>query len=113
MSAHGVDGVDGVQAVKGTGPECRHVWALIDALGEGDPSPQALAEIGDHFAQCAGCAEAEQSLEELLVRYRGPGNISIPGGLEERLLDCLCGGKKEPGGPVRFHYRKYVNRRPK
>ena len=86
-----------MQGVKGTGPECAHVWALIDALGEGDPSPQALAEISEHFASCASCTDAEQSLEQLLVLYRSQENIAIPGGLEQRLLDCLCGGKKEPG----------------
>ena len=84
------------QGVKGTRPECRHVWALIDALGEEDPSPQALAEIAGHFAECANCTGAEQSLEEVLVLYRSQENISIPGGLEQRLLDCLCDGRKVP-----------------
>lgn len=85
-----------VHGVKGTGMECRHVWEMIDALGDEETSPQAVAAIAEHFAHCADCAGAEQSLEEVLVLYRSQENISIPGGLEQRLLDCLCGEKKEP-----------------
>jgi hypothetical protein len=77
--------------IRGTKPECAHVWALIDALGDEDPSPGALAEIAEHFSSCASCAGAERSLEELLVLYRSQENIPIPGGLEQRLLDCMCG----------------------
>lgn len=90
MSLHGV---------QGTGLECRYVWDLMDALGAADPSPQVLAASAEHFAHCANCAGVEQSLEEVLVLYRSQENIAIPGGLEQRLLDCLCGGKTAPNEP--------------
>jgi hypothetical protein len=81
-------------SVRGTEPECLNIWAVIDALGDEDPSPQTLAEIGEHFANCATCTDAEQSLEEVLALYRSEQNIPVPPQVEQRLLDCLCGGKK-------------------
>lgn len=82
-------------SVRGTEQECLHVWAVIDALGDEDPSPQTLAQIGEHFARCANCTDAEQSLEDILALYRSERNISVPPQVEQRLLDYLCGGKKE------------------
>lgn len=79
-------------SMRGTELECLHVWAVIDALGDEDPSPQTLAQIGEHFVHCANCADAEQSLEEVLALYRNEQNISVPPQIEQRLLDCLCGG---------------------
>lgn len=87
------------QGLKGIEPECRDVRVLLDALGEADPSPQALARISEHLAHCDNCAGAEHSLEDVLVLYRGEGNIAVPGGLEQRLLDCMCGENKELAGP--------------
>ena len=77
--------------IRGESPECRHVWTLIDALADEDPSPDALAEIGEHFARCVKCADAEASLEEVLALYRSDGAAPVPAGVEQRLLDCMCG----------------------
>lgn len=78
-------------SLKGTTPECRHVWQLIDALGDGDPTPEALEEISEHFARCVKCGDAEASLEEMLAMYRAESTPPIPARVEQHLLDCMCG----------------------
>jgi hypothetical protein len=82
------------QRIKGTSPECRHVWALINNLADDDPSPVALDEIAEHFVHCAKCSDAEESLDEVLALYRTQDIISLPADLEQRLLDCMCGQDK-------------------
>jgi hypothetical protein len=77
-------------------PGCRHVWEMLDALGDEDPGPAALSEIAGHFAQCSRCIEAEAALDELLALYRKEDCPPAPSGVEERLLEAMLSTR----GPV-------------
>ncbi|MEO8287012.1 MAG: hypothetical protein ABI670_11320 [Chloroflexota bacterium] len=79
-------------SIKGTAPECRHVWEMIDALGDADAGSTAMDEILEHFARCAKCMDAEASLEDVLALYRKQTTSlePIPPQLEQRLLEFMC-----------------------
>jgi hypothetical protein len=70
--------------------DCRRVLELLDSLGDGDPGPGVAEAIAHHFDGCARCLGAEASVERLLAAYREDGRVSLPAGLEQRILDCMC-----------------------
>ena len=71
--------------------DCEHIRALLRAA-DAEPDGGLLQQVAEHLATCPDCQAAEAGVTELMALYRHQ-EPSLPGHLEARLLDCMCGGQ--------------------
>ena len=86
---------------------CERALELLARLNKaGAEADSALIqEIIDHFDHCTRCLKEEEVVEELVSRYRASGSSNgpdIPSGLEQRLLEAVCGKYSEVSQASQF-----------
>lgn len=106
MMATNADNIENASSGDAEVP-CEQALELLARLNKsGAEADSALIqEIVDHFDRCARCRKEEEEVEELVSRYRAFGSSSdpdIPSGLEQRLLEAVCGKYSEVSQASRF-----------
>ena len=106
MMAINADNIENAGSVD-AGVPCEQALELLAGLNKaGAEADNALIqEIIDHFDRCPGCRKEEEVVEELVSRYRASGSSNgpdVPSGLEQRLLEAVCGKYSEVSQAGRF-----------
>ncbi len=86
---------------------CERALELLARLNKAgaEADGAVIQEIVDHFDRCARCLKEEEIVDELVSGYRAFGSstgLDIPAGLEQRLLEAVCGKYSEVGQASRF-----------
>ena len=106
MMATNADNIENAGSGDAEAP-CERALQLLARLNKsGAEADSALVqEIVDHFDRCPRCRKEEEAVEELVSRYRAFGSSdgpAIPSGLEQRLLEAVCGKYGEVSQVSRF-----------
>jgi hypothetical protein len=80
--------------------QCSQAQAAILALLDDECSPAQQAALAQHLPVCAPCQAYQESMRHLTLSLRKLDPVSVPAGLEDRILARLATAAAEADSPI-------------